>query len=108
MLHKSGTLKWREMTSKYRREKPSGVDLPLAPVQAGCEIYSGAFVDFNGRKIIGKQLLSYQHQVELAACLSGCGAVASDQFYLTTFPQKVIKAEHTIAHLELIEFLGNK
>ena len=41
---------------------------------------------FNGRKIMAKQILPYQHQVELDACLTGCGAVAGDQFYAAKFP----------------------
>ena len=51
---------------------------------------------------MGKQLLPYQHQVELDACLSGCGAVAGDQFYAARFPESVTGAGHTIAHLELL------
>ena len=57
---------------------------------------------FNGRRMMGKQLLPYQHQVELDACLSGCGAVAGDQFYAAQFPESVTEAAHTIAHLELL------
>ena len=41
---------------------------------------------FNGLRIMGKRLLPYQHQVELDACLAGCGAVAGDQFYATLSP----------------------
>ena len=51
---------------------------------------------------MGKQLLPYQHQVELDACLSGCGAVAGDQFYATPFPPSVLVEAHTITHLELL------
>ena len=64
------------------------------------------FVDllpiFNGRRVMGKQLLPYQHQVELDACLSGCGAVAGDQFYAAQFPETVTSQGHSIAHLELL------
>ena len=57
---------------------------------------------FNGRRIMGKRLLPYQHQVELDACLTGCGAVAGDQYYATPFPSDFIKEGHTIAHLEML------
>ena len=60
---------------------------------------------FNGRKIMGKQVLPYQHQVELDACLTGCGAVAGEQFYATPFPRGVLLADHSIAHLELLNIV---
>ena len=60
---------------------------------------------FNGRKLIAKQILPYQHQVELDACLTGCGAVAGDQFYATPFPASIQEKEHSIAHLELLNIV---
>ena len=60
---------------------------------------------FNGRKIMGKSILPYQHQVELDVCLSGCGAVAGNQYYATPFPEGVCNMEHTIAHLELLNIV---
>ena len=60
---------------------------------------------FNGRKLIAKQILPYQHQVELDACLTGCRAVAGDQFYATPFPASVQEKEHSIAHLELLNIV---
>ena len=57
---------------------------------------------FNGRRIMGKALLPYQHQVELDACLTVCGAVSGDQYYGAAFPQEICSREHTIAHLELL------
>ena len=43
---------------------------------------------FNRRRIMGKSLVPYQHQVELDACLTGCGAVAGDQYYAPVFPPR--------------------
>ena len=60
---------------------------------------------FNGRKIMGKAIVPYQHQVELDACLTGCGAVAGEQFYAAQFPVHVLRADHTIAHLELLNIV---
>ena len=60
---------------------------------------------FNGRKIMGKRVVPYQHQVELDACLTGCGAVAGDQFYAAPFPERVLNMEHPIAHLELLNIV---
>ena len=60
---------------------------------------------FIGRKIMGKKLVPYQHQVELDACLTGCGAVAGDQFYAAQFPEHVLREQHPIAHLELLNIV---
>ena len=60
---------------------------------------------FNGRKMMLKAVVPYQHQVELDACLTGCGAVAGEQFYATPFPDHVLRAEHTIAHLEMLNIV---
>ena len=60
---------------------------------------------FNGRKIMGKAVLPYQHQVELDACLTGCGAVAGSEYYAATFPTEVVAQDHTIAHLELLNIV---
>ena len=69
----------------------------------------GFFLDLlpilNGRRVMGKQVLPYQHQVELDACLSGCGAVAGNQFYTAPFPEFVLDRGHTIAHLELLNIV---
>ena len=63
---------------------------------------------FNGRKIMGKRVVPYQHQVELDACLTGCGAVAGDQFYAAPFPEKVLKLEHPIqgTHTRAVRVAG--
>ena len=34
--------------------------------------------------------------------MTGCGAFAGNEFYAEVFPEMVIKGEHTIAHLELL------
>ena len=54
---------------------------------------------------MGKAIVPYQHQVELDACLTGCGAVAGEQFYAAQFPVHVLRADHTIAHLELLNIV---
>ena len=83
----------------------------LGMVQASLEFKQDVqfFLDllpiFNGRRMMGKQLLPYQHQVELDACLTGCGAVAGDQYYATQFPKEVRDLGHTIANLELLNIV---
>ena len=57
---------------------------------------------FNGVRIIDKRELDYQGQIELDACLTGCGATIGHQFYAEVFPPSVVGASHIIAHLELL------
>ena len=57
---------------------------------------------FNGVRIIDKRELPYQSQIELDACLTGCGATIGEQFYAEVFPPSVQAASHIIAHLELL------
>ena len=57
---------------------------------------------YNGIKIIDKDTIAYQDQLELDACLTGCGACTGEQHYAERFPDRVLKGAHTIAHLELL------
>ena len=60
---------------------------------------------FNGVRIIDKQDLPYQGQIELDACLTGCGATIGKQFYAEVFPLSVQAVGHIIAHLELLNIV---
>ena len=60
---------------------------------------------FNGVKIITKGEVECQAELELDACLSGCGAFAGSQYYGRKFPRGVLEAEHTIAHLETLNIV---
>ena len=57
---------------------------------------------FNGIRIIDKKELSYQAEIELDACLTGCGATIGSQYYSEVFPQGVLDERHIIAHLEML------
>ena len=57
---------------------------------------------FNGIKIIDKSVVSYQDELELDACLTGCGACTGEQYYAARFPERITSAGHSIAHLELL------
>ena len=61
--------------------------------------------NFPGVKIMDKSDLPAQHLLELDACLSGCGAVAGDQFYGREFPAVIRDAAHPIAHLEMLNIV---
>ena len=57
---------------------------------------------YNGIRIIKKELVECQEEMELDACLSGCGAYIGAQYYSEVFPEVVMREEHSIAHLELL------
>ena len=61
--------------------------------------------DFNGVRIIDKKDLPYQGQIELDACLTGCGATIGEQYYAEVFPPFVLGEGHIIAHLELLNIV---
>ena len=57
---------------------------------------------YNGIRLLQKGDVECQQQLELDACMTGCGACTGRQFYSERFPQEVQRAGHTIAHLELL------
>ena len=66
------------------------------------KFFSDLLPGFKGVKIIQKMDIPAQHNIELDACLSGCGAICGDQFYGRPFPDSVVSESHPIAHLELL------
>ena len=93
------------MLDTLRESPPCGAtSLSLQFKQDVC-FFAELLPIFNGRKIMGKRVVPYQHQVELDACLTGCGAVAGDQFYAAPFPDRVLRVEHPIAHLEMLNIV---
>ena len=60
---------------------------------------------YNGVRILQKRDVVCQEQLELDACLGGCGAYIGDQFYSEVFPSDVLQMEHPIARLELLNIV---
>ena len=64
------------------------------------------FLDFlpayNGIRIIDKTPVPCQDKLVLDACLTGCGAYTGEEYYAEEFPRDILQAEHSIAHLELL------
>ena len=58
--------------------------------------------EFNGIRILDKREVECQNQLELDACLTGCGAFTGTEFYAEQWPPDVLMAKHPIAHLELL------
>ena len=90
------------MLDDLREAPPAGSTSLSCQFKQDVQFFAELLPRFNGRRIMGKELVPYQHQVELDACLTGCGAVAGDQFYATPFPDHVLRQEHSIAHLEML------
>ena len=57
---------------------------------------------YNGVRILDKAEVQFQGQLELDACLSGCGAFTGDAYYSEQFPEKLQGEKHPIAHLEFL------
>ena len=57
---------------------------------------------YNGVRVLLKSQVKCQQHLELDACLTGCGACTDTQFYAEQFPREVLDADHTIAHLEML------
>ena len=93
------------MLDNLRETGPTGSTSLSCQFKQDVQFFLDLLPLFNGRKLTAKQLLPYQHQVELDACLTGCGAVAGEQFYATPFPEWVQEEGHTIAHLELLNIV---
>ena len=57
---------------------------------------------YNGVRIIVKQDIECQGLLELDACTTGCGAYNGGQYYSELFPEDILRDEHPIAHLEML------
>ena len=57
---------------------------------------------YNGVRIVDKEQVPCQDELELDACLSGCGAYTGGEYYAEEFPREVQSVGHTIAQLELL------
>ena len=60
---------------------------------------------YNGVTLLDKSLVPPDEHLEVDACLTGCGGLCSNEFYSMEFPEFVKKAEHPIAHLEMLNVL---
>ena len=57
---------------------------------------------YNGIRILGKEEVPCDEQIELDACLSGCGAYDGSRYYSEQFPQELQQVGHPIARLEFL------
>ena len=71
-------------------------------VRKDIELFKLLMPQFNGISAIDKSMVSCTQQLEIDSCLTGCCALCGDEFYSCIFPQKVLEAQHTIAHLKML------
>ena len=60
---------------------------------------------YNGVRILEKRDIQCQSELELDACTTGCGAFNGAQYYSEKFPEDIIREQHPIAHLELLNIV---
>ena len=66
------------------------------------EFFRELLPNYNGIKIMKKEEVPCQAELELDACLEGCGAYTGSEFYSELFPDEVRGQSHIIAHLEML------
>ena len=69
------------------------------------KFFNELFPAYNGISIINKTPVNSADSIELDACLTGCGAICSDQYYSCTFPHQVLGENHHISHLETLNIV---
>ena len=57
---------------------------------------------FNGITLLDKSLVPPHEQLEVDACLDGCGGLCGNEYYSTEFPDFVLRSGHHISHLEML------
>ena len=60
---------------------------------------------YNWVRILEKRDIQCQSELELDACTTGCGAFNGAQYYSEKFPEDIIREQHPIAHLELLNIV---
>ena len=85
------------------REAPKrGTETLSAGFKADLRFFLTLWPDYNGLRILEKHDVACQAELELDACLTGCGAYAGTHYYSERFPESVLRENHPIAHLELL------
>ena len=69
------------------------------------KFFNEYFPAYTGISIINKTLTNSADSIELDPCLSGWGAICSDQYYSCTFPPTVLQEQHHISHLEALNIV---
>ena len=74
-------------------------------VRADLDFFGRLMPEFNGVTLLDKSLEPSADQLEVDACLTGCGGLSGDEFYSCCFPQFIIKECYPIACLEMLNIV---
>ena len=88
------------------REAPQrGTETLSLGFKKDLQFFIDLWPDYNGIRILLKQNIPSQSELELDACTTGCGAFNGPQYYSEVFPAGVQGEQHPIAHLELLNIV---
>ena len=93
------------MLTNLREAPKKGTESLSLGFKSDLRFFADLLPAYNGIRIVDKAAFPCQDRLELDACLSGCGAYTGDSYYAELFPDSVVRAEHTIAHLELLNIV---
>ena len=88
------------------REAPTrGTETLSLGFKRDLDFFVTIWPQYNGVRILEKHDAECQGELELDACLTGCGAYIGSHYYSEPFPTEVLQQEHIIAHLELLNIV---
>ena len=90
----------------FLREMPNDGEVQISQkLKEDVSFFAELMPRFNGVTVLDKMLVPCSDQLEVDACLSGCGRVCSGEFYSRAFPIAVLNTGHHISHLEMLNLV---
>ena len=90
----------------FLREMPKDGEVQITQeLKEDVSFFAELMPRFNAVTVLNKTLVPCSDQLEVDACLSGCGGVCSGEFYSRTFPIAVLNTGHHISHLEMLNLV---
>ena len=77
------------MLTNMRETPKRGTESLSLGFKKDLRFFADLLPDFNGIRIVEKETIASQGNLELDACLTGCGAVSGDTYYAREFPSSV-------------------
>ena len=90
------------MLTTLREAPRRGSETLLWGFKQDLQFFLDMLPHFNGVKIVDKDSIPFQESLELDACLTRCGACTDYRHYAERFPEEVLRENHSIAHLKLL------
>ena len=90
----------------FLREMPNDTSVLVSEeLRKDVGFFSELIPHYNGISVIDKSLVSVYDQLEVDACLTGCGGLCGNFYYSRPFPDFITVQNHQIAHLELLNLV---